>query len=175
MSHLQVLRLARDQGWRSVLLLEDDLNFCADFAPRFAALAPDLSTGDWGMFYGSYSTAHAPAFAPRPWVAAEPTLELSTTAFVAVQGHHIALLVRYLEAMLARPPGDPLGGPMHIDGAYCWFRRAHPGMATWLANPPLGYQRASRTDIHPLRWFDRQPWSAALVAGLRRLRNRWQR
>ena len=107
-------------------------------------------------------------------MAVEATLALSTTAFVAVQGRHLAALVPYLEAMLARPPGDPLGGPMHIDGAYCWFRRAHPGMATWLTNPPLGYQRASRTDIHTLRWFDRRTWSAALVAGLRRLRNRWQ-
>jgi len=46
---------------------------------------------------------------------------------------------------------------MHVDGAYTWFRRTHPTRRTWVALPELGHQRQSRTDIHPLRWYDRWP------------------
>ncbi len=27
---------------------------------------------------------------------------------------------------------------MHVDGAYSWFRQAHPHLRTWLAVPILG-------------------------------------
>ena len=60
---------------------------------------------------------------------------------------------------------------MHVDGAYCWFRHAHPHFRTLLAVPELGYQRSSRTDIHDLRWFDRVPVAREAVAWLRQWRN----
>lgn len=172
MSHLAVLRHARDQGASSLLILEDDLNLCADFKVKFDTLAQTLAQHDWGMWYGCYDldTALTPASAPLTQV--DSLRPIGTSAFLAINGHHIAALVAYLEAMLQRPSGDPLGGPMHIDGAYCWFRRAHPEVSTWLAHPALGRQRSSRTDVHALRWFEQWPWSARLTALLRRWRNR---
>lgn len=89
---------------------------------------------------------------------------------LALDACAIARLVPYLQAMLERPSGDPAGGPMHVDGAYSWFRRAHPDLRTVLATPPLGYQRPSRTDVHALRWFDRLPGLHRVAALLRRVR-----
>jgi hypothetical protein len=174
MSHLAVLREAREKGLASVLILEDDLNFRDDFAVKFEAVAEGLDRTDWGLFYGSYHLDAPPPGAVAACFAAEPALAIGTSAMLAVNGPHIAALVEYLETMLRRPAGDPAGGPMHIDGAYCWFRRSHPEVSTWLANPPLGFQRSSRTDVHALRWFDQAGWSAFIVSGLRRLQNRWR-
>ena len=60
---------------------------------------------------------------------------------------------------------------MHVDGAYNWFRRANPHFKTVLASPELGFQRASRTDIHDLRWYDSTPVVREAMAGLRLLKN----
>jgi len=175
MSHLQVLRDARTKGLHSILILEDDLNFCDDFGARFTQIADFLTTHDWALLYGSYDLPQALALSPQPCTLADPTVPIGTSAMIAVKGAHIDTLIRYLEAILQRPPGDPAGGPMHVDGAYCWFRRAHPGLATWMTSTRLGYQRSSRTDVHTLRWFDHNPVSAGLVALLRRWRNRLRR
>jgi hypothetical protein len=43
-------------------------------------------------------------------------------------------------------------------------------MRTWIATPELGHQRQSRTDIHPLRHYDRWPMVRRLVEGVRRVR-----
>jgi hypothetical protein len=59
---------------------------------------------------------------------------------------------------------------MHVDGAYSWFRANHPHLLTSVANPELGHQRASRTDVHDLRWHDRVPVVRDIVAFLRRFR-----
>ena len=61
---------------------------------------------------------------------------------------------------------------MHVDGAYHWFRRAHPELVCFIAEPPLAYQRASRTDIHALSWRDRVPLVRELVAFGRKINNR---
>lgn len=41
---------------------------------------------------------------------------------------------------------------MHVDGAYSWFRKDHPFLRTLLADPELGYQRPSRSDIFTGHW-----------------------
>lgn len=65
----------------------------------------------------------------------------------------IEAMVGYLEAMLKRPNGSPEGGPMHVDGAYSWFRRAHPGVAAYVCTPSVAQQRYSRSDISvPTGW-----------------------
>jgi len=172
MSHLQVLREARACRLNSVLIVEDDLNFSHDFPVRFTQVASFLASHHWGLFYGSYSLSQEKPLSVEPCILARPTLAIGTSAMLAVNGAHLDALICYLEAMLKRPPGDPAGGPMHVDGAYCWFRRAHPEITTWLASTPLGHQRSSRTDVHALRWFDRNPVTSPLVALARRWRNR---
>ena len=96
----------------------------------------------------------------------------SVSGDVGLDARVFGSLIAFLEAQLARVPGHPDGGPMHVDGSYNLFRRAHPEFETWLAVPELGYQRASRTDIHPLQWRDRA-WGVRNAVGLlRRMKNR---
>lgn len=58
---------------------------------------------------------------------------------------------------------------MHVDDAFCRFRASHPQVVTLAANPPLGYQRRSRTDIHALPFYDRLPVLRTLSTLARRL------
>jgi glycosyl transferase family 25 len=65
-----------------------------------------------------------------------------------------------------------------IDGVYVWFRRAHPGVVTHFAAPPLGHQRSSRTDIASLAFFDRWPGLRSMASAARRIKRgikRWPR
>jgi hypothetical protein len=79
-----------------------------------------------------------------------------TSHFYAVNGPVIPRLVEYLKKVQQREPGDPLGGPMELDGALTMFRQANPDVLTWIARPNLGKQRPSRSNI-TFRWYDRFP------------------
>ena len=175
MSHLGVLKLAASRKMDAVLIVEDDLNFSDDFMQRMPAVADWLRSRDWAMFYGGYRLDR-PVPEARGGCAELPAdAGVQTSHFVAVRGSAIAGLVDYLEAQLARPPGDARGGPMHVDGSYTWFRREHPNLMTAIAVPELGHQRASKTDVHDLGWRDSVPVSASAMAALRKLRNRFWR
>ena len=171
MSHLGVLEDAAATGLHKILILEDDLNFSPDFAQRSERLAARIAAPDWGIFYGGHQVAgHLSALNGAADL--NPKEPVQITHFIALQGPSINAAAAYLAAMLLRPSGDADGGPMHLDGAYSWFRREHPHVRTWIAVPPLGYQRASRTDIHALRWFDKMRAVRDVASVLRRLRNR---
>lgn len=171
MSHLGVLRDAQALGLDRILILEDDLNFAADFSARAPKIFEQLEAVDWSMFYGGWKI-HTPLPPGAGGMEIDSSNGVETTHFLAFKGPAIAETVAYLETMLAREAGDPRGGPMHVDGAYCWFRRSHPTRRTFIACPELGYQRSSRTDIHPPRWIDRILGVRELVAMMRRARNR---
>ena len=166
MSHLEILRDARDL--RSVLILEDDLDFVPDVGPLLdkarAALPPS-----WGVFYGGCVVNMDLRSAPLTRVPAKVRTE--TTHFVGFNGAVVGRVIGYLEAILARPRGHRDGGPMHVDGAYSRFREDNPDVETFVASPQLGFQRPSRTDIHALRWFDRTPLVRNAVQALRRARH----
>jgi len=176
MSHLGMLQEAARDGLGSVLILEDDLDFAPDAEVRLPQTLRTLQGHDWSVFYGGYELPEAgnAAAAEPPTPSALRQLAapeaVRTTHFIALRGAAIAEAARFLEAVAARPPGDPAGGPMHVDGAYTWFRRSHPALSTWLAVPELGHQRRSRTDIHPLRWYDRWPLVREMAQCARRLR-----
>lgn len=175
LSHLEVLRRARAVGYQSILVLEDDIDFVADFAPRMAAIERLLDRDNWWMFYGAYDPGLDDRGGPDEAVRLAPTKEILTSSFIAYRAVAIGHLIPHLEAMLVRRKGDPAGGPMHFDGALNWFRQAHPEAPVWLAAQPLGWQRSSRTDVHDLAWFDRAPVLRIFVgwiraSGLTRLR-----
>ncbi len=172
LSHLGVLKAALAAGHASILVLEDDLNFADDFAAVFAAQAPTLRESGWDIAFPGWLKVTPPLPAARGVVEVPSSSAVMGTHMVAVRSTAMPELIAHLEAMLARPAGHPAGGPMHVDGAYNWYRAAHPGRRTLACVPPLGYQRASRTDVHGLRWFDRTWGVRAVVAALRSLRNR---
>jgi hypothetical protein len=173
LSHLSILKEASTQNLQTILIFEDDLNFVPDFSERIGTVVAELEREDWSVFYGGYVLpAPLEPQSCQSLVHADPSLHIQTAHFIGFRGQAIGEAVHYLETLLARPGGDPRGGPMHVDGAYSWFRQAFPQMLTLLATPQLGYQRSSRSDIYDLRWFDRVPAVRHAVAGLRRLRNR---
>lgn len=169
MSHLGVLADAEARGDGPIAILEDDVAFAADFAVRAPRLFDELGRKEWAVFYGGHrSFSHdGDGLVLIPSDAA-----MLTTHFVCFNRQVIAPLRRYLEAILTRPAGDPNGGPMHVDGAYNWFRKHNPALNTYAAAPALARQRSSRSDVAPLRWFDRTPVAREAAAFARRLMSR---
>ncbi|HEU4459265.1 MAG TPA: glycosyltransferase family 25 protein [Methylibium sp.] len=170
MSHLGVLREAQRLGLKRVLVWEDDLDFTDDFVQVLESMRGEFDAQPWSMFYGTYL---APEGAPAPSglvIRAEPTTRLVNTQFMAFQGDAIAAAADHLTLMMNRAPGHPEGGPMHVDGALNWFRRAHPERLVLLAAEQMGYERPSRTDVHELAWYDRVPLVRDVVDGLRKLK-----
>lgn len=167
MSHLGVLREALATGADSVLICEDDLDFATDLHARVDRLVADLQTTPWDMLYGFPPDA----IAGEPIVPIPPERGITCTHILAFRRPAMEAAVACLEAMLTRPPGDPAGGPMHVDGAYNWMRKGNPQLRVLVANPAIGHQRASLTDIATLGWKDRLPVIRDLTQIARKLRN----
>lgn len=172
LSQLGVLKEALDRGHGAILLLEDDAAFSAAGRAHLEAALEELQRLDWAMAYLGHRID--PARMPGPdaacgahWRRLEP--DTGVVCAHAVLFHHstLAPLTAYLERMLARPAGDPDGGPMHVDGAYSWFRRDHPELPVFVTPAQYVVQRASRSDITPKDWKEKLPF----VALLRRIRN----
>jgi len=172
LSHLGALREARDLGCNAVLILEDDCDFAAGIDALLPRALDMLDTRGLEIFYGGYVL-------PRRFGTGDPTatpLRLVDRTTPVQMAHcigfgrsAIAALIPYLEAMLERAPGSAEGGPMHVDGAYNWFRASRPDLATWLARPQLAHQRPSRSDIAPPGALDRLPGPLRRLArGIRR-------
>lgn len=175
LSHLAMLRDARDSGANHMLILEDDCDFAAGFDRLLPAALDQLDLLGFDIFYGGHDPIERPEDirAASPLTLADSATPVRTTHFIGFGRAAIAALIPYLEAMLLRPPGSPEGGPMHVDGAYNWFRAARPDMVAWLASPQLGHQRPSRTDIAPPGPLDRLP--APLRRAARWMKRIWKR
>lgn len=173
MSHLGVMTGALAEGFETIAVCEDDLDFSRGFKGRIAALLPALERLPWDIVYGGFQTPPAgdPVDGHPEIRLVAPDQPIVCMHFVLYRATALAPLVAYLNRMLTRPTGDPDGGPMHVDGALSRFRADHPGIRTLVVVPALGHQRASRTDIHALAWFDRAPVVRDIVTRLRRLRD----
>ena len=169
MSHLAIVGEALADGLSSVLVLEDDLGFSPLLCEVPPAMVDRLRAGRWDFAYLGHVATSSESARPA-WQ--ETALPLATTHFYALNGPVIGRVHEHLQACLRRPPGHPLGSPMHVDGAYSVFRMHHPEVVTLIATPSLGGQRSSRSDIHPNRWYDRLPLSRQLVGLARELTNR---
>lgn len=160
LSQLGVLHEARDQGYRRILMLEDDCDFVRAIDRRLPPLLDRLDAEGFDVFYGGHELPEGPGaldLSTGPILRADPALTIRLAHCLGFGPAAIDGLPAYLDAMLTRPPGSPDGGPMDVDGAYNWFRRARPELATWIASPPLGHQRPSRTDISATGPLDRLP------------------
>lgn len=169
-SHLGVIEGARDAGRTSVLVLEDDCDFVLDADAALPPALGRLASVNWSVFYGGYLKWEPDGAKTGPVGLAEPGDPVLGGHFIAFRGTAIAEAADYLRAMLGRPPGSDEGGPMHVDGAYGWYRRAYPERQTWVATPWLGEQRSSRTDIHGHKWLDRSPLTRDAMSVARRVK-----
>ncbi len=172
MSHLSLLQQSVAAGARRVLVMEDDLCFAPQFGLMEEAVAERLGACEWDMVMLGYDGEIRPSSAGGDGMLTplEPDRPLQCTHFYAVHGRCIERLVAFLNEILLRPPGHPDGGPMHVDGAFNTFRRRHRDVVTLVADPPLGFQRPSASDVAGQAWFDRTPMIRSLMGTLRRIR-----
>ena len=172
MSHLGLLKKAREQGLERVWILEDDVSFDPRLPEHEAKIVEQLEAQpDWGFVYighGHETSRSARHRAPTMRRTDEP---LVCAHCLGISRSMFDPLIAYLERCRQRPAGHPEGGPMHVDGAYSMFRRFHDGAITVLVDPSLAGQRSSRTDIHALGLLDRLAVTRPLMAQLRRARN----
>ncbi|MGC6329792.1 glycosyltransferase family 25 protein [Rhizorhabdus sp. FW153] len=176
LSQLGVLTEARSEGMRSILMLEDDCDFVASAPGRLPELLDRLDAEGLGLFYGGHELPEGDAgldLTGSGLMRVPPALNIRLAHCLGFGPAAIAALPGYLDAMLARPAGSPDGGPMDVDGAYNWFRRARQDCPTHLAIPPIAYQRPSRTDISATGPLDRLPGPLRRIA--RGARRAWQR
>lgn len=167
LSHLAMLRDARDGGANRILILEDDCDFAGGIDRLLPPALDILALLGFDIFYGGYDPDGNPGGkgpVATPLTLADSAAPVRTTHCIGFGRTAIEALVPYLEAMLGRPAGSVDGGPMHVDGAYSWFRKGRPDLTTWLASPQLAHQRPSRTDIAPPGPLDRLPGPLRVVA-----------
>ena len=133
-SHLAILEEAATKGYR-VLILEDDVDFiigAQDYVPQC----------EWSIFYGGYEASDPDDLYHSDIIGAH------MMGFSAQTAGDLFRYLTTLEYEGIHPP---------IDGAYIWYRRRFPDVPTLFAEPALGYQRPSRTDIADTKIFDRVP------------------
>jgi hypothetical protein len=170
LSHLSVLKKARDQGASQVVVLEDDVNFARRFEERWKWSMAALEQLEWSIFYAGHPIAQLAQGFSR----LSPDTSVLCTHFMVINGHALTTIIAGLETILSRPPGHPLGGPMSPDGAYSTLRKQNPSLVTYAYFPSLGYQRPSRTDIAELKWFDRVGALMPIVDIAREFKGKWR-
>jgi glycosyl transferase family 25 len=148
LSHLAILKEAAGKN-ASVLILEDD---CAFTTAAAEYRAPER----WDIFYGGYWATQPDRLYESDIIGAH------MMGFSAAMAKRVAAYLETLSPDVSMPP---------IDGAYVWFRREHPEVKTLFAEPPIGNQRASRTDIGEQALHDRLPVIRSAVEMARQIRN----
>ena len=148
-SHVGVLRAAQAAGHQRVLIAEDDFVWSPRRAFKEQDLVAVLQDADWDLARLGHDLNFPQAQAVSLVLETE---DCSQAHFYGVKRRCVEDLVEFLLALLARAPGDPLGGPMHYDGALTTYRMQRPDMRCVLAVPSTASQRRSRSDIHPSYW-----------------------
>jgi len=171
MSHLGVLDQAIENRLDRVLILEDDMDWSSRFIGDGVRVLDELDSKKWHFIHGGLSSPKAgnagTMLRPLP---AETGLR--QTHFIGLAAPAIVSTSEYLKKIASRPPGHPEGGPMHVDGAYSWFRKSNPNLEAYYFDPEIAVQRASRTDIHDVKWYDSMPGFAQAAGLYRGLTNR---
>jgi hypothetical protein len=167
LSHLAVLKQAAQGGIERLTILEDDLGFSGDFLRRWPVALEALQAREWALFY----PGHILDELPNGLSLLPPSTGMRCTHFMVISGSAIPMLIDGLEKILSRPAGHPLGGPMHVDGAYSTIRVQNPTLATYAYAPVLGYQRPSRSDIATNHWWDRTPVFSTAASYARQLKS----
>jgi glycosyl transferase, family 25 len=171
LSHLAVLKEAKSQNLNNVLIIEDDLSFSRFLIGQQDKVTDKLRPLKWNFVY----LGHGIILDDSQVIAFHEYYEpLILAHFLAIKKNTIDQLVDFLEEILTRPAGHPIAGPMDIDAAYSTFRLQNPSTITLIANPSLGFQRSSSSDVMGLKWFETMPVISQLVMCLRKVKN-WYR
>lgn len=163
-SQTRVLRECMELGLDRVAICEDDIKFNTVAPEAMERIIEDIKTEDWNMASLAYLQPSQRLSEPHGLVKWDTNTRGSHV--YAVRGEAIKSFHDYLVACRQRPAGHPDGGAMFFDGAFNMVRRKVPNIRFFIANPSVADQRASRSDLHRLSFFDRvEPFrSAASIA-----------
>lgn len=172
MSHLGVLEdIVNSKNTNYALILEDDCNFKKNFSDQSEKLQKLLKSDGEFIFYGG-ALNFSGASAVNELVKLPATQGIMGSHCIAIRRDTAEKILEYFKKMLERPPGHHDGGPMHVDGAYSWFRKDHPEIGTIISDPECVYQRSSMTDVHAKKWFERNFLLRYLISKIRKLKNK---
>ncbi|GGX36544.1 glycosyltransferase family 25 protein [Undibacterium squillarum] len=174
LSHLGVLKDAQKLGVSRFLILEDDFQLCPSALLSQMALIEQIEQTSWDFLFPGHShPGHRQNTSAAESSLLKCALPLECAHCYAISPHLLPELITYLEACMQRMPGDPNGGPMHIDGAYSLYRLLHPELRSYVVTSSLVRQRSSRSDITPNQWYDKVTGIKQCAAAFRALKN-WQ-
>lgn len=173
LSHLSIVRTARDDGLRNVLVLEDDAIFSRRMVKTQAHLVATLQNAPWDMCFFGHSLKRELAGYPKGLVA-HPAGFIWAHCY-AVNASVFDRLIAYLEMTMVLEPGDPQGARMYIDGAFSMFRQRHPEVVALVSNPVLSVQRGSPSSIADTGWYRSLAPLAPLIGLARRARDQYWR
>ena len=142
LSHLAVIRRAREQQWPNVLVLEDDFCAKADHAQLQAQLADLFRLPGFDVFMLAYNIPDQQEDAATAGIV--PTQNAQTTSAYLVHSDIYDRLIETWEDGLALLQSEPW---RHWDFALDqYWKRLQPESRWFRAVPRLGFQRASFSD-----------------------------
>jgi len=144
LSHLELLKMAQREKLSNILIMEDDVLISKKIKRMQDNIIESLSTKSWFFAYFGYNLEDK---IDQPSTFHLYNGSLQTTCFYALKGEVLPRLIEYLVLILNRKPGDPNGGPMHVDGAYNRFRNENKDIKTYLSVPRLAIQCFSKSDV----------------------------
>lgn len=165
-SYLAIFNDVQKAGHDRFLVIEDDANLARDFEVMMPEAEAYLASREWDIMYG-YSTELDPVAEPGPLRLVDPDVGVRCTHFVSFNRKAVQQALPYLQGIYERPMNDPRGGAMHVDGAFSWFRAAHPDLVTYAAKESLAIQRPSLSNIYPPKWYERTPPFSTLLSWAR--------
>lgn len=168
LSHMEAIKKARHDNLANILIMEDDIAFVSEINSIGEEVLQELDQVDWDFLYLGHQYRSDDSPEKRLEMVTEP---LGLKHFYAVNGTVFDRFIAFLEEVLERPPGHPDGGPMYYDGAISTFRMQNHDINTFVVNPSLGYQRSSRSDLHPISLLDQWALLNPVTSWLRRLKN----
>ncbi len=157
LSHLSVLKIARAEGLKNVLIIEDDLTLRKDFKQYEGMILTELLESKWDIAHFGYcgDENHTEVNFPILQPCFEKK-EIIGAHFYGVKAEIFDELINFFEVLLKRPFNHPDGGPMSPDGVLNVFPQQHPHINRLMTVQSFGNQRSSKSDISP-KWFDNVP------------------
>lgn len=150
LSHMEIIREAKESELNNLLILEDDILFSKKVLEYGSIAVEKLTSLDWDIVYFGHTLESDSDFVG--WKRLDRPM-LKTHCY-AINESIFDELTRFLQKVLQRPPGHRDGGPMHYDGALNTFRKQNPSIKSYYYSKNLGYQRPSVTDVHSLSFLD---------------------
>ncbi|NJL48523.1 MAG: glycosyltransferase family 25 protein, partial [Leptolyngbyaceae cyanobacterium SM2_5_2] len=167
LSHLEILKEARDQNLENVLVIEDDLAISKRFNRIAKQLSSRLESLEWGIVFlgffpykglklvDYYQSSSGQAESSKISLISSnyPT---QGTHFYAVNHKAYDRVIEFLEDLLEQRSNNPdlrekldLGefDPAYIDTAYFLFKVKNPDINIFNVSPNLGWQRDTRSDV----------------------------